>query len=38
MPSLSGWPIALVLLTIWSLYVFVAYLVTRIARATDEPA
>ncbi|MEK7862033.1 MAG: NrfD/PsrC family molybdoenzyme membrane anchor subunit [Chloroflexota bacterium] len=37
-PSLSGWPIALVLLTIWSLYVFVAYLVTRIARATDEPA
>ncbi len=37
-PALSGWPIALVLLTIWSLYVFVAYLVTRIARAEDEPA
>lgn len=36
-PALSGWPIALVLLTIWSLYVFVAYLVTRIARAEDEP-
>lgn len=36
-PSLSGWPIALALLTIWSLYVFVAYLVTRIARAADQP-
>ena len=37
-PALSGWPIGLVLLLIWSLYVFVAYLVTRIARAADEPA
>jgi hypothetical protein len=37
-PALSGWPIALVLLVIWSLYIFVAYLVTRIARAQDEPA
>jgi len=37
-PALSGWPIALVLGVIWSLYVFVAYLVTRIARAEDEPA
>lgn len=37
-PALSGWPIALVLLVIWSLYVFVAYLVTRIARAENEPA
>ena len=37
-PALSGWPIALVLGMIWSLYVFVAYLVTRIARAEDEPA
>ena len=37
-PALSGWPIALVLATVWSLYVFVAYLVTRIARAEDEPA
>ena len=37
-PALSGWPIGLVLLVIWSLYVFVAYLVTRIARAQDEPA
>ncbi len=37
-PALSGWPIAVVLATIWSLYVFVAYLVTRIARAEDEPA
>jgi hypothetical protein len=36
-PALSGWPIALVLLTIWSLYFFVAYLVTGIARAADEP-
>ncbi len=37
-PALSGWPIALVLGVIWSLYVFVAYLVTRIARAEDESA
>ena len=37
-PALSGWPIGFVLLVIWSLYVFVALLVTRIARATDEPA
>ncbi len=37
-PELSGWPIALVLLIIWSLYVFVAFLVTRVARATDGPA
>lgn len=37
-PALSGWPIGFVLLVIWSLYVFVAYLVTRIARAQDEPA
>ncbi len=37
-PALSGWPIAAVLGTIWSLYIFVGFLVTRIARATDEPA
>ena len=37
-PALSGWPIAAVLLIVWSLYVFVGYLVTRIARAADAPA
>jgi hypothetical protein len=30
-PSMSGWPIALVLLAVWSLYVFVVGLVFRIA-------
>ncbi len=35
-PQLSGWPVALVLATVWSLYVFVGYLVTRIARAGEE--
>ncbi|MGE5140233.1 MAG: Ig-like domain-containing protein [Rudaea sp.] len=30
-PSMSGWPIALVLLTVWSLYVLVVVLIFRIA-------
>lgn len=30
-PSMSGWPIALVLMTIWALYVFVVALIFRIA-------
>ena len=34
-PALSGWPIALVLITVWSLYAFVALLVARIARASE---
>lgn len=37
-PQLSGWPVALVLGTVWSLYVFVGFLVTRIARAGEEIA
>ena len=32
-PRLSGWPIALVLLIVWSLYLYVAILVGRISRA-----
>ena len=32
-PRLSGWPIALVLLIVWSLYLYVAVLVGRISRA-----
>ncbi|MBI4494035.1 MAG: hypothetical protein HY690_14695 [Chloroflexi bacterium] len=35
-PSMSGWPIAAVLLTIWSLYVFVVALLFRVARAGGE--
>ena len=34
-PALSGWPIALVLIVVWSLYAFVALLVARIARAPE---
>lgn len=37
-PWASGWPIAAVLATIWSLYVFVGYLVTRIARDAEATA
>ncbi|MDO8563076.1 MAG: Ig-like domain-containing protein, partial [Candidatus Limnocylindria bacterium] len=36
-PALSGWPIALVLITVWSLYAFVALLVARIARMPEVP-
>jgi len=36
-PRLSGWPIAAVLLIVWSLYLYVARLVMRISRA-EEPA
>jgi len=32
-PRLSGWPIALVLLIVWSLYLYVAVLVARVSRA-----
>ncbi len=32
-PSLSGWPVALVLLMVWSLYLFVVVLIFRIAAA-----
>ena len=32
-PRLSGWPIALVLFIVWSLYLYVAVLVGRISRA-----
>jgi Ni/Fe-hydrogenase subunit HybB-like protein len=32
-PRLSGWPIALVLIVVWSLYLYVAVLVARISRA-----
>ncbi|MHB8533727.1 MAG: Ig-like domain-containing protein, partial [Solirubrobacteraceae bacterium] len=34
-PEMSGWPIALVLIVVWSLYAFVALLVARIARADE---
>ena len=34
-PALSGWPIALALLTVWSLYAFVALLVARVARVEE---
>ncbi len=37
-PALSGWPVALVLGTVWSLYILVGFLVTRIARAGEETA
>ncbi len=36
-PALSGWPIALVLIAVWSLYAFVALLVARIARVQEIP-
>jgi molybdopterin-containing oxidoreductase family membrane subunit len=32
-PALSGWPIALVLIVVWSLYGYVAFLAARISRA-----
>ena len=32
-PRLSGWPIGLVLIVVWSLYMYVAVLVARISRA-----
>ena len=32
-PSMSGWPIALALIVVWSLYGYVALLVARISRA-----
>ena len=34
-PALSGWPIALVLIIVWSLYGYVAVLVARIARVEE---
>ncbi len=34
-PAMSGWPIALVLIVVWSLYGFVALLVARISRAEE---
>ncbi len=37
-PALSGWPIAVVLLVVWSLYGSVALLVVRIARAEGDVA
>jgi Bacterial Ig-like domain (group 1) len=36
-PSLSGWPIALVLMTVWALYVFALTLIFRIA-APSRPS
>jgi molybdopterin-containing oxidoreductase family membrane subunit len=36
-PGLSGWPIALVLIVVWSLFAFVAVLVARIARVQEVP-
>ncbi|HEY3218951.1 MAG TPA: NrfD/PsrC family molybdoenzyme membrane anchor subunit [Candidatus Limnocylindria bacterium] len=32
-PAMSGWPIALVLIVVWSLYGYVAFLAARISRA-----
>ncbi len=34
-PAMSGWPIALVLIVVWSLYGLVALLVARISRAEE---
>ena len=34
-PAMSGWPIALVLIIVWSLFGFVALLVARISRAEE---
>ncbi|HEU5288257.1 MAG TPA: hypothetical protein VFV20_07635, partial [Candidatus Limnocylindria bacterium] len=34
-PALSGWPIAAVLVIVWSLYAFVALLVIRVARVEE---
>jgi len=34
-PAMTGWPIAAVLIVVWSLYVFVAVLIFRVA--TDSP-
>ena len=36
-PAMSGWPIALVLIVVWSLYGYVALLVARISRAEVAP-
>lgn len=35
-PSLSGWPVALVLMIVWSLYVFAVVLIFRIASASPQ--
>lgn len=35
-PALSGWPIALALIVVWSLYGFVVVLLFRVARAAKE--
>jgi hypothetical protein len=35
-PSLSGWPVALVLMIVWSLYVFAVVLIFRIAAASPQ--
>lgn len=37
-PALSGWPIALALMIVWSLYGFVVVLLFRVARAAKEGA
>lgn len=34
-PAMSGWPLAAILLTVWSLYAFVVTLIFRVARAGD---
>lgn len=34
-PTMSGWPLAAILLTVWSLYAFVVTLIFRVARADD---
>ncbi len=37
-PAMNGWPIAAVLLLVWSLYFFAVTFVFRVARAADGPA
>lgn len=37
-PAMSGWPIALALIIVWSLYGFVVLLLFRVARAAKESA
>ncbi len=35
-PSMSGWPVALVLMIVWSLYIFAVVLIFRIAAASPQ--
>lgn len=36
-PAMNGWPVAAVLLLVWSMYLFAVRFVFRVARLADEP-